>query len=436
MLAVAAALTTMALTTTAAASLGAAAPEQQASAGTPLAATTPAATPAATAAPLSPEVAKAVQQATGTLHHAHNITSQLAVAEAERVKIAEAATALHQLVTDTTAAPAATPAAKAEAEAPTDRTTGTASRASEREPLPAQALADGAAALPAEAAGAAPAAAATPGKAQGDAALSDLATAILVDNPLVDSLTVPAETDLEPQPVLGPQAAEPATSEEAEAAPAEATEATSGAAEAAAQTVVTIQEATAALQSLLAAAPSAAVTVVPAPPTPEEIAAKQAAVAAAAAAKQAALARAEAARLAQLAAATAGYPNGQIPGNLLCGLSFAGGEQLRCDATAQLEKLNIAFKARFGRDLAVNDTYRSYASQVATKASKGYLAAVPGTSNHGLGVAIDLSGGVQSFGTAEYGWMRANAPSFGWNNPDWARPGGNKPEAWHWEFGG
>jgi hypothetical protein len=23
---------------------------------------------------------------------------------------------------------------------------------------------------------------------------------------------------------------------------------------------------------------------------------------------------------------------------------------------------------------------------------------------------------------------------FGWINPDWALPGGSKPEPWHWEF--
>jgi hypothetical protein len=31
--------------------------------------------------------------------------------------------------------------------------------------------------------------------------------------------------------------------------------------------------------------------------------------------------------------------------------------------------------------------------------------------------------------------MRANAPRYGWENPDWALPGGPGPyEPWHWEY--
>jgi D-alanyl-D-alanine carboxypeptidase len=69
---------------------------------------------------------------------------------------------------------------------------------------------------------------------------------------------------------------------------------------------------------------------------------------------------------------------------------------------------------------------------VSTKAAKGYLAARPGTSNHGWGLAADL--GVGGYASADYAWMRANAPAFGWDNPGWARPGGTKAEPWHWEF--
>jgi LAS superfamily LD-carboxypeptidase LdcB len=67
---------------------------------------------------------------------------------------------------------------------------------------------------------------------------------------------------------------------------------------------------------------------------------------------------------------------------------------------------------------------------------KPALAAVPGTSNHGWALAVDLCGGIQSFGTAEYAWMVANAPAFGWSNPPWARPGQGREEPWHWEFTG
>ncbi|MBE1876947.1 D-alanyl-D-alanine carboxypeptidase family protein [Myceligenerans sp. TRM 65318] len=135
------------------------------------------------------------------------------------------------------------------------------------------------------------------------------------------------------------------------------------------------------------------------------------------------------------AAEAGNYRNGRIPSHLLCDVSFAAGQRLRCDAAVAIERLNVAFRAAFGRDLAVRDSYRSYEAQVAVAASKGALAAPPGTSNHGWGRAVDLSGGIQYFGTAEHRWMVANAGVHGWNHPEWAGPGGSKPEAWHWEYG-
>ena len=63
------------------------------------------------------------------------------------------------------------------------------------------------------------------------------------------------------------------------------------------------------------------------------------------------------------------------------------------------------------------------------------LAAFPGTSNHGWALAVDLCGGINVAGRAQWGWMTANAGRFGFVKPDWARPGAEKPEPWHWEFG-
>jgi LAS superfamily LD-carboxypeptidase LdcB len=60
---------------------------------------------------------------------------------------------------------------------------------------------------------------------------------------------------------------------------------------------------------------------------------------------------------------------------------------------------------------------------------------VPGTSNHGWGLAVDLCGGVNLFGTAQTVWMQLNAGHYGWVHPDWAQAGGRNPEPWHWEFG-
>ena len=67
---------------------------------------------------------------------------------------------------------------------------------------------------------------------------------------------------------------------------------------------------------------------------------------------------------------------------------------------------------------------------------KPALAAVPGTSNHGWGLAVDLCGGIEHYGTAQYTWMMANAGRFGFLHPDWADPGNGREEPWHWEYAG
>jgi murein DD-endopeptidase MepM/ murein hydrolase activator NlpD len=128
-----------------------------------------------------------------------------------------------------------------------------------------------------------------------------------------------------------------------------------------------------------------------------------------------------------------GYSNGLIPTSRLC--TVASVHRLRCDAAAAYRSLSKAYRARFGRPLCITDSYRSYAAQVDLYARKPSLAALPGTSNHGWGIAVDLCGGIQSFGTAQYRWMTAHAGTYGWVHPAWARQGGNREEPWHWEFG-
>ena len=155
-----------------------------------------------------------------------------------------------------------------------------------------------------------------------------------------------------------------------------------------------------------------------------------------AAAAAAAAAQAAAAEKAAQRASLDAYANGQIPAEALCELPGGAGHQLRCDAAESFGALNAAYQAQFGTPLAISDSYRSYSAQVACVRVKGYLCARPGTSNHGRGVAVDLAGGVQSFGTAQHRWMAENAGSFGWDLPDWASAGGSKPEPWHWEYVG
>lgn len=131
-----------------------------------------------------------------------------------------------------------------------------------------------------------------------------------------------------------------------------------------------------------------------------------------------------------------GYENGRIPVELLTPVPWAPNQRLRADATEALAALNVDYRAAFGTDIVITDSYRTYEEQVAVKAAKGWLAATPGTSNHGWALALDLGGGINKFNTAQHKWMVANAPAYGWVLPSWAQQTGSKPEAWHWEFQG
>ncbi len=131
-----------------------------------------------------------------------------------------------------------------------------------------------------------------------------------------------------------------------------------------------------------------------------------------------------------------GYANGAIPASALCPLRYASGHLLRADAAAAFNRLTEAAAAARGAPLCVTDSYRSYAGQVRLYREKPDLAAIPGTSNHGWGVAVDLCGGVQDYATSAYAWMKANAGRYGWIHPAWAEPGGSRQEPWHWEYTG
>ncbi|SOE02852.1 D-alanyl-D-alanine carboxypeptidase family protein [Blastococcus haudaquaticus] len=130
-----------------------------------------------------------------------------------------------------------------------------------------------------------------------------------------------------------------------------------------------------------------------------------------------------------------GYPNGLIPPSAMCPIG-AGAHSLRCDAAAAYRAMSAAFAGAFGTPLCITDSYRTYESQVRLYGQKPALAAVPGTSNHGWGLAVDLCGGVERFGTPQYAWMKANAGRFGYLHPDWAEPGNGREEPWHWEYAG
>jgi hypothetical protein len=99
----------------------------------------------------------------------------------------------------------------------------------------------------------------------------------------------------------------------------------------------------------------------------------------------------------------------------------------------------LAAARRDGIRLAPVECYRDYAGQVAMRelwCQRGacHMAAVPGTSNHGWGKAVDFAD--MTFDATAYRWLKANADRFGWNHPGVMEPGGPVPEPWHWEWVG
>ncbi|GMA23885.1 hypothetical protein GCM10025864_16440 [Luteimicrobium album] len=131
-----------------------------------------------------------------------------------------------------------------------------------------------------------------------------------------------------------------------------------------------------------------------------------------------------------------GYKNGELPDSVLCPLDFAPGHRLRCDAANRLEALSELFEKQFGHPIPITDSYRPLAVQIELRKTKPDLAAVPGTSNHGWGIAVDMGYPISTGLSAEYQWLRQHGPAYGWDNPSWAHLDGSKPEPWHFEFHG
>lgn len=124
--------------------------------------------------------------------------------------------------------------------------------------------------------------------------------------------------------------------------------------------------------------------------------------------------------------------NGLLATGDLCTL-WDGRTQMRADAAVALAELNEAHVARFGTDLCLTSGYRTLAAQRRVKAEKGGLAATPGKSNHGWGLAMDFCS-IETSG-ARWTWLNDNGPTFGWEQPNWAVRGGSGPyEPWHWEY--
>ncbi|BCJ51231.1 hypothetical protein Asp14428_27060 [Actinoplanes sp. NBRC 14428] len=121
----------------------------------------------------------------------------------------------------------------------------------------------------------------------------------------------------------------------------------------------------------------------------------------------------------------AAYGNGKIPATAL---EQVGGTRHRLWAPAaeSLTRMIADAKAQ-GVKIGITDSYRPYAEQVDLARRKGLysqggLAAKPGTSEHGWGMATDLD-----LNTKAQAWMRANAEKYGFVE--------NVPrEPWHWAY--
>jgi D-alanyl-D-alanine carboxypeptidase len=121
------------------------------------------------------------------------------------------------------------------------------------------------------------------------------------------------------------------------------------------------------------------------------------------------------------------WQNGRVPESDLVPLGHAG-QRLAAPAAAAFADLEAAARAD-GISFRVTDSYRSFEEQVDVARRKGLyseggLAAKPGTSQHGWGLAVDL--GLDARAQA---WMRSNAGKFGFVE-DVPR------EPWHWTFHG
>jgi LAS superfamily LD-carboxypeptidase LdcB len=150
------------------------------------------------------------------------------------------------------------------------------------------------------------------------------------------------------------------------------------------------------------------------------------------------------------------YKNGEIPTNKLRpilneskynnpSVNKSDGSRVRLfeDASLSLDRLLIAAE-HANIKLKINSAYRTYDDQLRvwnTNCSNAVgtgkcipkkgknLTAIPGTSNHGYGLAIDFAianGKLISENNIEYKWLIQNASRFGFKRI--------ASEAWHWEY--
>ena len=146
--------------------------------------------------------------------------------------------------------------------------------------------------------------------------------------------------------------------------------------------------------------------------------------------------------------------NGKIPVSDLCQVpswlntSWAPNtpRTLQCGALSSFLEMNAAFKAKFGYNLIMDEGYRDRYTQDMYYKVYGYpSAAMPGTSNHGYGRAVDLIGTRTAvlegrgsspfrFGSAADTWLTNNSKAYGWDRSEHLDKTGSNPEYWHYNW--
>jgi D-alanyl-D-alanine carboxypeptidase len=124
-------------------------------------------------------------------------------------------------------------------------------------------------------------------------------------------------------------------------------------------------------------------------------------------------------------AALVPYGNGHIPAQLLAPIGV-GSQKLWAPAASSFQRMAAAASSQ-GVKIGVTDSYRTYDQQVQLAQNKGLyseggLAAQPGQSKHGWGMAVDVD--VDSRGET---WLRANGAKYGFYET-------TPREPWHWEY--
>lgn len=132
-----------------------------------------------------------------------------------------------------------------------------------------------------------------------------------------------------------------------------------------------------------------------------------------------------------------GAGNGQIPANLM--VDVGGGMLLNPAAAGEFYAWAADYKATTGRTLSISEAYRNLAMQEyywnLYQSGRGNVAAVPGTSSHGQGLAVDVNSGVYdgSAGTTLHQQLVDAGHRHNWS---WELVGKPSGEAWHFNYVG